>query len=466
MHRTVVINVVGLTSAMIGEHTPSLRELARLGRLTALRPVLPAVTCAVQATFLSGARPRDHGIVGNGWYYRDTAEVALWKQSNHLVAGEKLPQVGRRRNPAFSCAKLFWWFNMYSAADVSVTPRPIYRADGLKLPDIYTEPAELRDALVQRFGPFPLFKFWGPAANIESSRWIARAAQYVYDTARPTLTLIYLPHLDYDLQRYGPEDARARTALREVDALVGELCAHFRRSGARVVVLSEYGITPVQDAVHLNRVLRREKLLRVRREQGLEKLDPGASEAFAVADHQVAHVYVRRPERVAEVRTLLERVDGVEAVLDETGKRAHGLDHPRSGELVAIARRDRWFSYYYWLDDDLAPEFARTVDIHRKPGYDPVELFLDPALPFPRLKVGWTLLKKALGLRYLVDVVPLDARLVGGSHGRMPDRPEEGPVLISTEPELVPARVVDATEVRDLLLEHVFGRASSSAGAA
>ncbi len=214
--------------------------------------------------------------------------------------------------------------------------------------------------------------------------------------------------------------------------------------------------------MHINRALRRAGLLRVREELGLEKLDAGASDAFAVADHQVAHVYVRSPARVAEVKALVEGLEGVESVLDEEGKRAAGLDHPRSGELVAITRKDRWFSYYYWLDDARAPEFARTVDIHRKPGYDPVELFADPAIRALPVKIGWTLLKKALGFRYLMDVIPLDTGLVKGSHGRLNDAPGEGPMIASSEPRLLPegGGGLRADRVKDLILSHVFDEVS------
>jgi predicted AlkP superfamily pyrophosphatase or phosphodiesterase len=278
----------------------------------------------------------------------------------------------------------------------------------------------------------------------------------VYDTYRPTLTLVYLPHLDYNLQRLGPHHPALRDDLLAIDALCGELIDHVRRTGARVIVLSEYGITDVAGPVHINRALREAKLLRVKSELGLEMLDAGASDAFAVADHQVAHVYVKRPALVPEVKRLLEALPGVEAVLDDEGKRAHGLDHERSGELVAVSRADRWFTYYYWLDDALAPDFARTVDIHRKPGYDPVELFLDPALRMPKVKIASTLLKKALGFRYLMDVIPLDATLVKGSHGRPTDDPDAGPLLISSEPSLLGPDAVRATDVKTVMLDHVF----------
>ncbi len=459
MHRTVVLNVVGLTADLLSDATPHLTALARQGATRPLRTILPAVTCAVQSTFTTGLLPRGHGCVANGWYFRDLSEVWLWRQSNRLVTGEKIWETAARRDPAFTCAKLFWWFNMYSTATYAVTPRPVYPADGRKLPDIYTEGPELRDELTARFGPFPLFKFWGPAADIASSRWIADCARHVFDTRRSTLTLVYLPHLDYNLQRLGPRHPAIRKDLQAIDDVCGELIEHVRRQGARVIVVSEYGITDVSGAVHINRVLREAKLVRVRHELGREMLDAGASEAFAVADHQVAHVYVRRAERVTEIKQMLEAVPGIERVLDDEGKRAHGLDHPRAGELVAVSRADRWFTYYYWLDDRVAPDYARTVDIHRKPGYDPVELFVDPGLRAPRARIGWILLRKALGFRYLMDVIPLDPSLVRGSHGRLTDSPSAGPLVMSTEPSLLAAAPMEATGIKDLVLAHLFDAA-------
>jgi predicted AlkP superfamily pyrophosphatase or phosphodiesterase len=459
MRRTLVLNVVGLTPKLVGPHTPHLAALAREGALRPLATIEPAVTCSVQSTFTTGLLPRDHGCVANGWYYRDTAEVALWKQSNALVMGEKIWDAAKRRDAAFTCAKLFWWFNMYSTADWAVTPRPQYPADGRKLPDVHTHPGELRDELQRELGTFPLFKFWGPRADITCSEWIGRCAMRVWERQKPTLSLVYLPHLDYNLQRLGPDHPDVAKDLRAIDAVCGELIQQAKGAGAAVVVLSEYGITQVVGAIPLNQVLRREGLLAVRDEQMGEQLDAGASEAFAVVDHQLAHVYVRRPERVAEVAQLLRAQAGVEHVWGEAEKRAHGLDHPRSGELVAVSARDRWFSYPFWLDDDRAPDYARTVDIHRKPGYDPVELFLDPALALPKLKVGATLLKRKLGLRALLDVISLDTSLVKGSHGRLTDTPEEGPLFMTTDPTCLPAGpAVAATSVKDVILAHVFAR--------
>ncbi len=447
---------MGLTPGLIGEHTPALRAFRDAHALRPLRTTLPAVTCSVQSTFVTGKLPREHGVVANGWYFRDLSQVWLWRQSNRLVAGEKLWDEAKRRDPSFSVAKLFWWYNMYSSADISVTPRPMYTADGRKLPDVYTDPPELRAELSAALGTFPLFNFWGPRADISSTRWIARSAEHVIERSAPTLTLVYLPHLDYDLQRFGPRDPRVALALAQVDAVCSELLDLAQRRGLRVVVLSEYGISEVSGAVHVNRALREAGLLRVREELGLEQLDAGASRAFAVADHQIAHVYVKNAADLPRVRALCESLDGVEQVLDLDGKRAVGLDHERSGELVLVSRSDRWFSYYFWLDDAKAPDYARTVDIHLKPGYDPVELLLDPAIALPTLKVGRKLLARKLGFRNLLDVIALDATLVKGSHGRLTERAEDGPLFMSSVPELLPEGEVAATAVKDLLLQHVF----------
>lgn len=225
-------------------------------------------------------------------------------------------------------------------------------------------------------------------------------------------------------------------------------------------MLSEYGITEVSRPIHINRALREAGWLKVRTERGRELLDAGASEAFAVADHQLAHVYVSRPELVPEVAACLKSLPGVETVMDALGKRAAGLDHPRSGELVAVACADSWFTYYYFLDDARAPDFARTVEIHRKPGYDPAELLFDPKIRLPKLAVATRLARKALGMRYLMDVIGLDATVVRGSHGRPTDREEDGPLFITTAPELLADGPVPATSVKQLLLDHLFPAAN------
>lgn len=451
MHKTLVINAVGLSPSLLGPATPRMLAFSQAGKLATVGPVLPAVTTTVQSTYLTGAWPSDHGAVANGWYFRDECEIKFWKQAGPLVQKPRIWDLAKAANPKFTCANICWWYAMYCGANYTVTPRPMYPADGRKLADCWTHPADLRDVLQKQLGTFPLFQFWGPATTIKSTEWIADAAIKVDQGYDPTLSLVYLPHMDYGLQKHGPDDPRILHDLSELDRVVGKLIDHFGNRGASIVILSEYGIEKVSQPVHLNRALRQQKLLAVREELGRELLDAGESVAFAVADHQVAHVYVNDRTRIETVKKLIEAVDGVDYVLDAEGKKAHHLDHPRSGDLVAVAKPGAWFTYYYWLDDTRAPDFARTVDIHRKPGYDPAELFLGA----PKAKVAARLLKKKLGFRYLMDVIPLDAGLVKGSHGRPPSQPAEGAMLMTQRADLLPASHIEPTDVCPLLLRHV-----------
>lgn len=456
MRPVIVINVVGLSPRHIGTDTPNLSALAKRGSLRPLATTTPAVTCTVQSTLLTGLLPAEHGAVANGWFFRELGEILFWRQSARLVSGERVWETARRYDETFTCANLFWWYAMHSTADISVTPRPMYLADGRKIPDCWASPIGIREELTQRLGPFPLFSFWGPATTIKSTQWIADCAMHIRRTRAPTLTLAYLPHLDYDLQRLGPDGAGIPCALREVDAVCGELIEDAERDGASVIVLSEYGITRVETPIHVNRALRRAGWLQVRSELGRDQLDLAASSAFAVADHQIAHVYVTRAELLDEVSALVQSLPGVEAVFPRSAQSSLGLDHPRSGELVALARADAWFTYYHWLDDARAPDFARTVDIHRKPGYDPVELFLDPRFRWPKLAVGWRLAKRAAGFRSMMDVIPLDAELVRGSHGRPTDDEDDGPLFISSEADRSPSGPIPASVVKAIILRHLF----------
>lgn len=447
--KVLVLDVVGLTPRVL-EHMPGLTALGRKGFQAELGTVLPAVTCSVQSTFLTGAMPAEHGIVGNGWYFRDLGEVHLWRQHNRLVGGEKVWDVLRRHRPGARVANVCWWYAMGADTDSTVTPRPVYHADGRKSPDCYTRPPELRDELTAELGPFPLFQYWGPTASLASSRWIVEATRRMMPNH--DLTLAYVPHLDYDLQRFGPDSPQAAAAARELDGVLQPLLDDAERLGTEVIVLSEYGISPAKQPVDVNRVLRREGLLNVYTQAGMEYLDPWTSQAFAVADHQVAHVYVADPADLPRVRALLADVPGVDLVLDRAEQAAYGLDHERSGELVLVAAPGAWFTYYYWLDDDRAPDFARGVEIHRKPGYDPAELFLDPADRTVKLRAGLGLVRKKLGLRYAMSVVPLDPQWVKGTHGRLPDDPADGPVLLCSDGSAA-RDSLQATEVRDLILQ-------------
>lgn len=459
MQQTAVINIVGLTSGLLKDKDLFLSKwLSKKGQLSTIEPVFPALTCTAQATYLTGKHPAGHGIVGNGWYFRDEAEVKLWKQSNKLVQAPKIWDMAKALNPEFTCANMFWWYNMYSGADFSVTPRPQYWADGQKKPDCYSQPAFLRDQLQQELGTFPLFDFWGPKTTIKSSKWIADASKLVHQWQNPTLMLVYLPHLDYCCQKFAPGSPEIQKDLKEIDAVCEDLIGFFEARGVTPIVVSEYGITPVNHPIHINRILRDSGYITIREERGLELLDAGQSLAFALADHQIAHVYVRNPEKINVVKTILEQVPGIELVLDEAGKKEYNINHERAGELICIADKNSWFTYYYWKDDNKAPDFARTVDIHKKPGYDPVEMFLDPHKKMMLPRIALKLLRKKLGFRTLMDVIPLDAGLVKGSHGRIAVEDTDKPLLISP---LDTAQKINATEVCPIILQAIFGEQAS-----
>ncbi len=450
MPRTMVINVAGLSKNLI-DAVPSLVSLAARGTCVDLEPVLPAVTCTMQATLTTGQPPARHGIIASGLYFFDTAEVRFWEQSANLVTaprvwelaiGDRGSHISNRRPKT---AVLFWQQSLYGSADVLLTPKPVHGPGGELVQDCYSRPADLYGRLVagesalgtgKPRGPFNLMHYWGPMASVEASRWIADASLQVWHDERPDLLLTYLPHLDYSGHRDGPESDQHRAAARQLEPLVAPLIAAAEEDGGRAIVLSEYSFLPVGRTVAPNRALREAGLTAIREVNGAEYLHPGDSRAFAMVDNQVAHIYFPRTADLAadvrKVKRLLKRLDGVADVLDRTEMGQRGLDHPRSGELVALAEPDAHFVYYWWLDDANAPPFARTVDIHAKPGFDPAELFVDPE----------------------TKAIPLSAERVRGSHGLVLDDGRGwGVFLTSPAPEeLAGRRSLRATEVAHLLI--------------
>jgi len=452
-NKVAIINVVGLSKKLIGEHTPFLSKWSTGKTISSVDPVLPAVTCSVQATYLTGKWPDEHGIVANGWFFKEEQEVKLWKQSNKLVQAPSIWDNAKETDPSFTCANMFWWYNMYSNADYSVTPRPQYRATGLKVPDCYSYPSNLRDRLQKELGVFPLFHFWGPKTTIKSSQWIANASKKVHEWHNPDLMLVYLPHLDYVLQKSGHDTEKLPQDLREIDMVCEDLITYLEEQGVTVNVVSEYGITNVDQPIHINRILREMGMLSIREENGLELLDAGASRAFAMADHQLAHIYINDLSKKEAIKKKLQQTKGIELVLDDEGKKEHHLDHERSGDLIVMADKQSWFTYYYWEDDQKAPDFARTVAIHDKPGYDPVEMFLDPKKKLIIPRIILKLIGKKLGLRTMMDVIPLDASLIKGSHGRINLDDDDKAIFIGNHSQ---ERNIIPTEVHDLILKQLF----------
>ncbi|MDP8923747.1 MAG: alkaline phosphatase family protein [Chloroflexota bacterium] len=408
----LVLDLVCLTLDHLANRaeTPTLNALRNQGYGVSLRPPFPAVTCTSQATLTTGTSPREHGVVCNGMFERDRYAIRFWDQPTSMVKRPKVWERLRERDPAATTALLFFQNTMFASADVVVTPAPIHLDEGL-VPWCYSKPVGYYEQLVERQGPFQLPWYWGPLAGVKASEWIADATLNTLELHRPTLTFAYLPHLDYNTQRFGSDSAQFHADLVALDGIVARILDGLDRLGLRkdtaIVLLSEYAMTDVSRPVLLNRELRRRGLVDVRVIGGKEYLDVELSPAVAMVDHQMAHVFVK-PDHVAVVRAALVGVPGVERVLDREEQRALEIDHPSSGELIAIAESDAWFAYYWWLDDELAPPYAREIDIHRKPAYDPVELFFDPA----------------------TKSIPLKPELVRGSHGRPPDLEPRRPALI------------------------------------
>jgi predicted AlkP superfamily pyrophosphatase or phosphodiesterase len=413
---TIVLDVVGVEYEHIASGMlPNIAKLASGGQLSRMEPPFPAVTCTVQASVLSGKYPDEHGIIANGLYDRDSYSVSFWEQPSRLVKADRIWDMTKSKNPAAKTAVLFWQNTMYARSDVVVTPRPLHTDNGMVM-WCYSKPVGYYEELKEKLGEFDLASYWGPLASQRSSEWICKAAEYTLEKQRPDTMLVYIPHVDYSAQRFGKGSAQARDDLKKADEMVGSMVQKTSELGIRdqteFVIFSEYSFNDVTGAVPINIVLRNAGLLATRIIQGREYVDLEFSKAFAMVDHQVAHIYVQE-EYFDRARRVVEDTDGVSHVLhSKEQKRSLRIDHPRSGDIIAISDIDRWFSYYWWYKEEKAPDFAGKVDIHRKPGYDPVELFFDPK----------------------TKSVPLDSNLVRGSHGRPadPSKGEGYAVYVST----------------------------------
>lgn len=412
MRYVVLVSLPGLRSQDLAA-MPRLSALVQHGSQRALVPSFPAMTCPVQANLTTGVGPEQHGVVANGFYYRDKGEVEMWTAWNECIQVPQIWELLHKHDPALTSAV---WFPLHSKgakANYICTPAPIHNPDGSESLWCYTVPTAMYGELRDTFGHFPLMNFWGPLANIKSTDWIVDSLVHAATKHRPRFSYVYLPHLDYAAQKDGPDSPRAMASLGELDAAFGRLFDGFAAAGMEDVtwlIAGEYTINAVNAVSYPNRLLREAGLLQLDVDaEGRETLNPGGSRAWALVDHQVAHVYVKNANEIAAVAEILRRDPQIEQVLVGDQRASVGLDHPRSGEIVLISRPEAWFAYYWWLDDAKAPPFARTVDIHRKPGYDPVELFIE--MPAKQ--------------------IPLNANLVKGSHGYPANDASRHTVLLS-----------------------------------
>ena len=409
----IVIDIVGLESKHISEETtPNIYRISQTGETRELETVFPAVTCTVQSSLLSGSYPEVHGIISNGFYDRQHYSVSFWEQSSNLVQADRVWDIIKMHQNGSKTAVLFWQNTMYSNADYVITPRPLHMEDKMIM-WCYSKPTGFYEKLSDKIGKFDLTWYWGPLVSKRSSEWIEMATEYVLENEKPNFIFTYIPHLDYSFQRNGTTYKDLKDDLRFVDELVGKLVNKVTSLGilqdTQFIIFSEYGFTDVNSDIPLNSIFRKNDLVAVREIEGLEYLDLEYSNAFAMVDHQVAHIYVKE-NFTNQVTKILEGIKGIDMILDNNLKQQFRINHQRSGDLIAISNQDKWFSYYWWFDQLKAPTFSRRVDIHRKPGYDPVELFFDPS----------------------TKSISLNGKLVKGSHGRLPIQGQPAsPVFVS-----------------------------------
>ena len=362
-------------------------------------PCFPALTCVAQAGFRTAAQPESHGLVGNGLWFPELKKVLFWEQSASLVEGPRMWEPLRARGK--TVGMLFWQQSLGESVDLVLSPRPIHKHEGGMIQDCYSQPADLYGRLCAKIGRgFNLMHYWGPLASRKSSEWItdATCAVMADATLAPDLLFTYLPHLDYDLQRHGPDSLQAARSRAKLAGLLVKLRAAAEANGYDWLVFGDYAIGTISEpAVFPNRALRDAGLFWTRSIKGMAYPDFFSSPAFAVVDHEVAHVFTRDDASKEKARQIVAALPGVESVLEGETRRAAGLDHRRAGELVLVAKRGTWFAYPWWTDRREAPDYATHIDIHNKPGYDPCELFF-----------GWPPLS-----------VSMNTARVKGSHGRV-----------------------------------------------
>ncbi|MCA9168545.1 MAG: alkaline phosphatase family protein [Planctomycetales bacterium] len=434
----ILLSIPGLRQQDLAR-MPRLSSLVAGGDLAALVPSFPAVTWPVQANMLTGQLPAEHGVVANGFFWRDSKRVEMWTAGNDKILAPQIWDLLHRHDPKLTSAVWFPMLSKQCGADYIAMPAPIHNPDGSESLWCYTRPTELYGELRDALGHFPLQHFWGPLANIKSTAWIVDSAQIAAARYQPRFFFLYLPHLDYAAQKLGPDSESALNACGELDQVIGKLVDDFTAAYGNKhllwLIASEYTIVPVDHVTYPNRVLREAGLLQVRAdEQGLENLDLEQSRAWALVDHQFSHVFVSDANDVGIVAELFRRHSGIAEVLVGDERDLYHMDHERSGEVLLVSERNSWQAYYWWLDDALAPAFARTVDIHRKPGYDPVELHFDMA----------------------TRSVPLDATLIRGSHGAPARHPSQRGVLLSSQKGVFVETALPDTDVCEIVLRQ-FG---------
>ena len=440
MPRVCFILVAGLDQKLAAGAGGVLADFAHRGTL---EPVLPAVTCTMQATLTTGKIPADHGIVCNGLYTHDNPalhglldddsfpefrrQISFWEQSNQLLQAPRF-WAGK----PLRTAMLFWQQSMPDAADIVLTPKPEHTPDGKTVSSCFSRPRDLYSRLAAKLGPFPLHHYWGPMASLPSSQWIINAAMEIWRHDPVDLQLVYVPHLDYNLQRLGPDHPAVTKDAADIAALLAPLVEMVRSDGGVAIIAGDYGMSAVNKTIFPNQALRAAGLLKTRPDNdGKLLIDFAASRAMSMVDHQIAYIYCAA-DAVEQTQKVLRDLEGVGIIARSVEERSRlGLNTPRAGQLVVLSKPEAWFAHDWWHNDSEKPLWQFSVDIHRKPGYDPRELFFDPAR----------------------KCIAQDTNLIKGSHGVITADPEKLPVLLSDI--ALPATSTPATAIAAWLADQV-----------
>jgi predicted AlkP superfamily pyrophosphatase or phosphodiesterase len=408
MKKLIVLDIVGLSKKQFEKLKPkNISKILENGSYGSFEPSFPAVTCSVQASIFSGTYPSEHGIISNGYYDDLFKKISFWEQPTNLVKKPRIWDLLKKNEPNFFTALLFLQNSLYANSNVVLTPKPLHLENKMVM-WCYSKPENFYEKITESLGTFDLKSYWGPFSSLKSSDWIINSAKITIQKHSPDLLVTYLPHLDYTSQKFGPNSDEFKKSVDELDALIGDFLLFLNQeypNTYEIMILSEYNFNEVNNSVSPNLLLRQHGLLSTRRIEEKDYIDYEFSKAFALVDHQIAHLYIK-PGYLDQVKSIFNN-ESVGSILDNNLQKEFKINHPRSGDLILCSNTDSWFNYYWWDDIKHAPDFTFNVDIHRKPGYDPLELFID----------------------FQSKTISHDTSLIKGSHGLISKDPMNSPLI-------------------------------------
>ena len=408
MKKLIVLDIVGLSKKQFEKLKPkNISKILENGSYGSFEPSFPAVTCSVQASIFSGTYPSEHGIISNGYYDDLFKKISFWEQPTNLVKKPRIWDLLKKNEPNFFTALLFLQNSLYANSNVVLTPKPLHLENKMVM-WCYSKPENFYEKITESLGTFDLKSYWGPFSSLKSSDWIINSAKITIQSHLPDLLVTYLPHLDYTSQKFGPNSDEFKKSVDELDILIGDFLLFLNQeypNTYEIMILSEYNFNEVNNSISPNLLLRQHGLLSTRRIEEKDYIDYEFSKAFALVDHQIAHLYIK-PGYLDQVKSIFNN-ESVGSILDNNLQKEFKINHPRSGDLILCSNTDSWFNYYWWDDIKHAPDFTFNVDIHRKPGYDPLELFID----------------------FQSKTISHDTSLIKGSHGLISKDPMNSPLI-------------------------------------